>query len=452
MIRREPNEQLAAVIAEAGCTYEVLAKQVRVVAAEAGEALHTSRSAVFSWVNGGIPTGRTRSYVAEALSRLAKRKVTVGEIALGSDEMPEPMSADPLAAAADLGRFAMLHRRDFLTTTFAAAAVGLPVSYDHGAVAVTLRAATGDGVVGTGEVSSIRQLTETFRSADDRLGGGHGLTAVTAYFTDTVIPLLSRRFPTEQVRLDAYGAAATLACLAGWKHHDLGREGAAQRFYLLGYQLACESDPAGHPAWMMRALTHQALDLRQSRHCVDLAEAALSRARGKVDGSTEALLLVTAARAYGAGGEGAKAASALLSAEDAMLGTDDAVPSYAAASGPVAATVASHTAKTLTELRDHRAAERYYRLALRDRVPETYQRVHALTMANLAKSVAAQRRHEEALSLWNRSLDFMAGVASDRNRKEITTMRSMMVGYRKRGIPGAGEVDQRAADMLRAMA
>ncbi|GAA1230751.1 hypothetical protein GCM10009665_21430 [Kitasatospora nipponensis] len=450
--RREPNERLAAVIAEAGCTYEALAKQVRTTATEAGETLHTSRSAVFSWVNGGTPTGSTASYLAEALSRLAKRRVTVPEIGLGCDGIGEEMSADPLAAAADLGRFAMLHRRDFLTTTFTVAAVGLPLTYDHRAVAATLRAARSGGRIGAEEVSSVRQLTEMFRITDDRLGGGHGLTAVTVYFSDTVIPLLSCRFPSDQVRREAYGAAATLACLVGWKHHDLGREGAAQRFYLLGYQLACESEPDGHGAWMMRALTHQALDVRQPAHCIELAEAALSRARGKVDRKTEALLLVTAARAYGARGEGEKAASALMSAEDAMLATDDAVPSYAAASGPVAATVASHTAKTLTELRDHRAAERHYRMALADRTPETYQRVHGLTMANLAKSVAAQRRHDEALELWSRSLDFMGGVASDRNRKELTIMRSVLVGYRQRGIPGAAALDQRAAGMLRAMA
>ncbi|MDH6121775.1 hypothetical protein ABH930_002946 [Kitasatospora sp. GAS204A] len=451
-VRREPNERLAAVIAESGCTYEALAKQVRTVAAEAGEALRTSRSAVFFWVNGGTPTGKTATYLAEALSRMTKRKVTVTEIRLGCDGIGEAMSADPLAAAADLGRFAMQHRRDFLTAAFAAAAVGLPLTYDHQAAAATLRAADSGGRIGMEEVSCIRRFTEMFRSADDRLGGGYGLTAVTVYFTDTVVQLLSGRFPSEQVRRDAYGAAATLACLVGWKHHDLGREGAAQRFYLLGYQLACESDPAGHGAWMMRALTHQALDVGQPAHCVESAEAALSRARKKVDRNTEALLLVTAARAYGACGEGTKAAAALVSAEDAMLVTDDAVPSYAAASGPVAATIASHTAKTLTELRDHKAAEQHYRLALKDRTPETYQRVHGLTMANLAKSVAAQRRHDEALGLWHRSLDFMGGVASDRNRKEITTMRSVLVGYRKRGIAGAAELDQRAADVLRAMA
>ncbi|MFI9156550.1 tetratricopeptide repeat protein [Kitasatospora aureofaciens] len=445
---KKPNQQLASVIEEAGCTYEALARKVRTVAAEAGETLHTSRSAVLSWVRGGTPAGRTATYLAEALTRIVKRKVTAAEIGLGFPAIGEVMTPDPLATAADLGRLVMFHRRDFLALAFGTAAVGLPLVYDHQAVAAALRTAKGGRRAGAEEVSTVRQLTEMFRTADERLGGGHGLSTVSSYLADAVVPMLQATFPSEEVRRSAYGAAAELATLVGWKCHDLGREGAAQRFYLLAYQLACESDPAGHGAWMMRALTHQALDLSQTTHCVELAEAALSRARGKVDRKTEALLLVTAARAYGASGQSKNAAGALLAAEDAMLAGDDGVPSYAAASGPVAATVASHTGKTLTEMKDHRAAERHYRAALEGRVPKTYQRVRGLTLANLAKSVAAQHRHEEAVILWDQCLDLMDGVSSDRNRKELKTVRSTMAVYNRRGIPGASELAQRAGELV----
>ncbi|MFD9536296.1 tetratricopeptide repeat protein [Streptomyces sp. NPDC060010] len=447
---RIPNTALADTIAEAGCTYEALAREIRTVAGEAGEQLHTSRSAVHSWVAGGTPSGRTRAYIAEALTRRMKRKVTLTEIGLGCAGIGEAMGADPLAGATDLGRFVMLRRRDFLNAAFATAAVGLPLAYDHETVAATLKAAERGGSIGADEVATVRGLTETFRSVDDRLGGGHGLTTVTAYLTDTVVPMLEGRFPSDAVRRSAFGAAATLACLVGWKHHDLGHEGAAQRYYLLGFQLACESDPDGHGAWMMRALTHQALDLGHPGSCIGLAEEAVRRASGKVDRQTEGLLLVTCARAYGAGGEGGKAAAALLSAEDAMLAGDDQVASYAAASGPVAATIASHTGKTLTEMRDHKAAEKHYRTALRGRAPSTYQRVHGLTLVNLGKSVAAQHRHEEAVALWSRSLDFMDGVTSDRNRKEIRSIQSAAAGYRRRRVPGAEALSRRAAELLRA--
>lgn len=436
-----------AVIEEVGCTYEALAKAVRAVAAEAGETLHTSRSAVLSWTRGGTPTGNTAAFLAEALTRLAKRKVTTAEIGLGFPAIGEAMAPDPLATAADLGRLVMLHRRDFLALAFSAATVGLPLAYDHQAAAATLRAATGRRRAGAEEVSTVWQLTEMFRTADEKLGGGHGLSTVSSYLADAVVPMLQAAFPSEEVRRSAYGAAAELATLVGWKCHDLGREGASQRFYLLAYQLACECDPAGHGAWMMRALTHQALDLNQTTHCVELAEAALSRAKGKVDRKTEALLLVTSARAYGASGRSKNAAGALLAAEDAMLAADDGVPSYAAASGPVAATVASHTGKTLTEMKDYRAAERHYRRALEERLPATYQRVRGLTIANLAKSVAAQHRYEEAVVLWNQCLDLMDGVASDRNQKELKTVRSTMAVYSRRGIPGAPELAQRAAEL-----
>ncbi|MFF9982784.1 tetratricopeptide repeat protein [Streptomyces erythrochromogenes] len=449
---RAPNNALADVIEESGATYYALAREIRSVAAEAGQRLATGPSAVAYWVAGGTPSGQTPLYIAEALTRRAKRKVTVAEIGLGSARTGVALDDDPLATIADLGRSVMQRRRDFLGAAFTAAAVSLPLAYDHEAVAATLRAAEGGGTIGPGEVATVRQLTEAFRSVDERMGGGHGLSTVTAYLTDTVAPLLTSRFTTASVRAEAFGAAARLACLVGWKHHDLGREGAAQRYYLLGYQLACEADPTGHAAWMMRALTHQALDLGHPASCPELAEAALGRAAGKVDRQTEALLLVTAARAYGAGGQGNKAARALLAAEDAVMDTRDPVRAYAAASGPVAATVASHAGKTLTAMKDHSAAERHYRRALAGRTPGTYQLKHGLTMATLGTAVAAQHRHEEAVGLWARSLDFMGGVVSDRNRQAVKTIKSAAAGYRKRGVTGAANLDQRATELLKGQA
>ncbi len=67
-------------------------------------------------------------------------------------------------------------------------------------------------------------------------------------------------------------------------------------------------------------MTHQALDLGHPGSCVDLSEEALRRAAGKVDRHTQALLLVTCARAYGAADLTAQAASALLRAEQALDG------------------------------------------------------------------------------------------------------------------------------------
>lgn len=109
----------------------------------------------------------------------------------------------------------------------------------------------------------------------------------------------------------------------------------------------------------MRALAHQALSLKQPHHCVDLVEGALRTGLGHVDGQTEALLHITHARAYAATDENLSAARALLAAEGALLRDDGPQPSYSRVSGPAAGTVASHTARTLTDLAEphrHRAA------------------------------------------------------------------------------------------------
>lgn len=201
---------------------------------------------------------------------------------------------------------------------------------------------------------------------------------------------------------------------------------------------------------MLRTLAHQALNLKQPADCVELAEESLRRSEGRVDNDTRALLLITSARAYGASGERGKAARALLAAENMLLNGGGLQPRYALATGPAAATVASHTAKTLSELGDYAAAERHHRAALSRRDPEAFRRIHALTFSDLAKSLAAQGRADEAVAAWGQSLDFMAGVVSARNRRTASTVRTTMSGYRKRGVPGAGDLENRAVELLRA--
>lgn len=340
-------------------------------------------------------------------------------------------------------------RRRFLAiAAFTTAGVAMPLAYDHEATSRMLRARTGGVLVGSEDVDVVRQITTAFSPADERLGGGHGLTTVTAYLADTAAPMLRARFPNEALRHAAFGAVAELAYLAGWKHHDLGQEGAAQRYYQVGYQLACEADPHGHAAWMMRALAHQALSLKQPHHCVDLAEAALTRGAGHIDGQTEALLHITHARAYAATDEQPAAARALLAAEDALLRDDGPQPSYSHVSGPAAGTVASHTARTLTDLADHVGTQQQHRDALVRWDPVKYKRVHALTYADLGDSLAAQARADEAVAAWSQALTLMEGMTSDRTRKAITSLRSTLAIYQRRKVPGATELAHRAREAL----
>lgn len=447
--QREPNSRLRDVIAAVNCTYEALARDVRRVAAENGEILQTNKSAISHWANGTrAPSGRVGQYLAEALSRRAGRLITRTEIGLPAGDVDASAGSDPVLAVTDLGRADVERRRFLAITAFTTAGVAMPLNHDHEATARMLRARTGTSLVGGEDVDVVRHITAAFSAADERLGGGHGLTTVTAYLADTAAPMLRGRFPSEALRRAAFGAVAELAYLAGWKHHDLGQEGAAQRYYQVGYQLACEADPHGHAAWMMRALAHQALSLKQPHHCVDLVEGALRRGLGHVDGQTEALLHIAHARAYASTDERPSAARALLAAENALLRDDGPQPSYSRVSGPAAGTVASHTARTLTDLADHIGTEQQHRDALTRWDPVKYKRVHALTHADLGDSLAAQARADEAVAAWTQALVLMEGMTSDRTRKAITSIRSTLAVYQRRRVPGAADLARRAREAL----
>ncbi|MEY9871030.1 tetratricopeptide (TPR) repeat protein [Streptacidiphilus sp. MAP12-33] len=446
--RKEPNHRFKQAISDGGWTYEALARAVQRIAAENGESLLTNKSAVAHWVKGAEPTGQTGQYITEAMSRRARRPITLAELGFATPEVSLAASADPIEAATNLGR-ADVERRTFLAVAaFTAAGVAMPLLYDPEPVSRLMRARTGTAMVGRAEVEVIRQITAVFSAADERLGGGHGLTTVTAHLADTAAPMLTGRFCDEATRREAFGTVAELAYLAGWKHHDLGQEGAAQHYYQVGYQLAVEADPMGHAGWMMRALAHQALSLKQPRHCVDLIENALSRSLGHVDGQTEALLHITHARAFAATSDKPAAARALLAAENALTRTTDEQPTFSLVSGPAAGTVASHTARTLTDLGDHRGTEQQHRAALIRWDAEKYKRVHALTYADLGDSLAAQARADEAIATWGRALDLMDGMTSDRTRKAISSIRPHLATYRRRGVPGATDLERRAREAL----
>jgi hypothetical protein len=191
-----------------------------------------------------------------------------------------------------------------------------------------------------------------------------------------------------------------------------------------------------------------ALSLKQKSQCVELMERALRRGVGYVDGQTEALLHITQARALAATGEKAGAARALITAHEALIRDDGSQPSYSAVSGPALGTVTSHTARTLTDLGDHTGTEKEHRAALIRWDPEKYRRVHMLTFADLGDSLAAQARADEAVQAWSSAVRLMEGVASDRTRKAVASMRPTLAMYKRRGVPGSRELDQRAYEAL----
>jgi len=444
---RAPNQALRRMVQAAGCSYATLARLVVAVAAENGDQALTNRSSIAHWIGGTRPSGRMSDYLAEALGRRLGRRVTLADIGLGTEDgtVPPPFGPDPIGSVIDLGK-ADLDRRNVL---FSIAVLPLSLAYLAEAAERGTRVRERGGRVGRAEVDAVREITEAFNRVDETLGGGHGRVAVVQYLITDVAAYCTGYFERERDRRAMFGAAAELAYLAGWKCHDMGAEGLAQQYYTRSLQLASESDARGHAAWALRILAHQALDLGRPQRCSALATRAWDLVRGRVDSATESLFAITAARAYAAGGEHRAAIRAVHCAEDAVgRGDDEQMPHWAAITGPAAATVASHTAKTFTALGDHRRAEAHYVAAAAGRDPENYRRIHALNLAQAAEAQAAQGHADQACATWSTAVTYMEGVTSDRHRQALTTMRAQLRTFRRRDVPGATQLDRRGAELL----
>lgn len=442
------NEELRDALREAGITYEQLARDVRLVAAESGDSLKTNKSAVAHWVKGKSPTPQTAAYIAEAISRRLGREVQPHELGLGEQKdrsqaaLGLGLGPDPVDMLRRLGD-ADIHRRTFLANAaYSVAAAALPLGVEQ-AVEYQQRSRTGQRA-GHAEVEAVQDMLEMYTRIDERHGGQHGRSAVVQYLRTDVADLCRASFASERDQQAMLSAAASVAYLCGWKAYDASEHGLAQRYYLQAYALTHEAGDDLHGAWILRILAHNGMDIRRPEHTLDLAEAAFSRVHGKVDPAAEALFVVTRARALANAGRGNEAVTQARLAQDLVLrGAQEEMPHWAALWGVAKATVSSHTAKTFRALGDHANAERHYAASARRR-PDGTQRITALTLAAQGREQALQGHVEQSCDTWGRSLDMLGGVRSARAAEEVAGVRRHLRVFEQRGVRAARELDERA--------
>ncbi|WP_190128474.1 hypothetical protein [Streptomyces mashuensis] len=453
MTKRTPNMQLKALIDEKGLPYETVAHAVRLVAAEAGERLRTNRSTVEHWASGARPAGDTPRYLAEALSRLLGRLITVDQVGLSQgvaddDSIGLSIGPDPVETLAQIGKADVNRRRFLATSAYSVAAAALPLSYVH-EVADRTAAARSGAIVGDAEVAAVRDMIRVFTAMDELHGGQHGRSALVQYLMSDVATLCRGRFRTDDARRQMLSAAASGVHLAGWKSYDAGEQGLAQRYYLQSYALAVESGVPGHDGFVMRTMSQQGMKIHRAEHCLALAETGLDLVKGRVDPATEALFHITCAHALAKTGQRQQAVRAVEHAHARLeAGQGDPAPFWALFWGPHEATVRSRTAKVFATLGDpHNAAQQYARAAA-TRPPGTYARIIALDLVAQAELEAAQGSIEQACATWGRALDHMDGVASVRTRKAVENIRRDIARFRARGLRSATELDERAWNFL----
>ena len=298
--------------------------------------------------------------------------------------------------------------------------------------------------VGHSDIEAVQRLTAAFAAADEQMGGQHGRAAVVTYLADDVSALCKGTFTDDAVRSAMFSAAAETAYLCGWKAHDAGRESLAQRYYLQAFGLAAEADESSgqaHASYVLRILAHHALDIGRPERCVDLAEAAWDRARGRADPHTSSLLAMTLARAYATDRQRKRSLTWLKRAED-LAATDynDGTPSWAALNGSAMARVTNQSAKVWTVLGNHVTAESLHARAVARWNPDSHPRVRALTLSSLASAQAAQGHIEQACGTWTEAVPGLRTIQSARSEQALVTIHTTLSAPRHRKLPAAKQL------------
>lgn len=276
------------------------------------------------------------------------------------------------------------------------------------------------------EIAAVQSVTDALIALDEVRGGGVGRSAVAEFLATDVSAMLRARFPDNETRSRAYSAAAELAYLAGFKAHDAGEDGVAQRYYLSALRLAEASRIPGQDGFVFRILALQGTDIRQQKSTVDLAIEGERRAVGRVGPDAQALFTVAVARCHAESGNKPEALAALRRAEP-YIGTDltNEQPRWISLWCPNKATVVHQTAKTLLAVGELSAAEQHYRLVTSIWSPETHARVYALSAAETGIIRWKMGDHTGALSMWKPAVPILSAVNSARTTKAMQKMRKI---------------------------
>ncbi len=455
---RPRNETLLNVIRACQWSYDACAAAVRVVARENGDDLRScDRSHVGHWVAGVQPSGSTRRFLAEAVSRRLGHVMqptdlgffTDGSVVsdLGGLDWWEHDSSTDLVT---VGR-ADLERRAFaLNALYSLAALAVPLDAWQDIAERGRRAQGGGTAVGRSEIDAVREMVSVFSKADERFGGGHARLAVVQYLTSDVAGYLRGTFTSEDDRKSMFSAAAELTYLAGWKSFDSALHGLSERYYIQSLRLANEADDRALAGFTLRAMAHQAVDLGHGRHALQLAESSLEWSRGQATPAATALFTILTARGHAASGDATRTIGAIKAAETHLSNASpDDEPVWIRASGFTETSLASQAGLALRDLHDLAGAEAQFRQSIATRNAQAYRRIHTLTLANIADVQCMQGRVRDAANNWSLALDAMSGVKSGRAKSAVMNIRHRLSALGSRLPTFAQQLDQRAAATLR---
>ncbi|MEU3618369.1 regulator [Streptomyces sp. NPDC006872] len=386
--QRNPNRQLAALIAEAGFSNAGLARRVDQLGLEHGLDLRYDKTSVTRWLRGQQPRGTTPALIAEVFTRRLGRRLTAQDLGLdacapvyaGLEFAGTPEEAIDIVGGLwrkDSGSHAELRKiaftpaglvvpsRDWLigradekvarsepparvpvqTRPAVRPAVPqqpsspqpatAPAQVVPGLAAVPRQRGQGSErgpgqrVTG-GDISALRSVGELFRTLDDRYGGGHARQALVRYLEHECEPMLRGAYG-EQTGRRLFGAAADLTRLAGWTSFDIAAHGLAQRYFVQALRLSQAAADRAYGSFVLVTMSRQAVYLGHGREAVQLARVAQQGVGTGAPPVVQALLHSAEARGHGVLGEVRASTAALVRAERALEAAKagDEVPHWA---------------------------------------------------------------------------------------------------------------------------
>ena len=279
---KDPNQQLATLIAEAGFSSKGLARRVVDLGRMRGyRNLKYNHSSVERWLRGEQPRPPTPELLSEVFGAALGRPVSLAMLGMAQERtadgaalhiQPTPADAARIVRSlteGDLKRQRVLVLSDFDLAAYSSAALRWLL-----APRSAMTASKGTRRIGMADIQEIREATGAFRVLDNRLGGGRIRPTVVEYLHTDIAPLLRQGRCTEEVRRHLFSAAAELTQLAGWQAYDLEMQGLAQRYLVQALTMARFAGDEGLGGEILAAMSHQAAYVVQPEHAIDMALAA----------------------------------------------------------------------------------------------------------------------------------------------------------------------------------
>lgn len=417
-----PNQELAALIEEAGITHRGLAKEIRDLGAARGLELRCTHVDIGRWLAGRTPRGPKPDLIAEALGRHLGRPLTHEDLGLTTRQGP-PLdlalrfeSAPPSALrtcrslwAEDLGRAEFLRHgavtAAMLTTPMArwllAGPAGSPERRGR-----SIR-------VGPSDVEAIRATVHMFEDLDHRFGGGHARTAAVQYLHSTVAPMLHGSY-TATVGRALFAVAAQFTYKTGAMAYDVGLHGLARRYFVQALNLAHTSGDRALGGKVLALMSHQSNFLGEYLEAVDLARAAKLGAKGHATPRIQAMYCAMEARALASQGNRYECITALGEAERSFTRAVHDPDEPAWISYFDRAELHDEFSHCFRALRERDEAEHYATLAFRESA-DGYPRSRTFSRLTLANAHLDVRRTRD------RDVERACAIATD----AVTSVRDL---------------------------